>query len=64
MNVNYINWAAAMQLQFHVRDLDQNFEGSMESWAKDYLRHFVNQAERRAKDMIIKFVKPFEKYII
>ena len=59
----YINWAAAMQLQFHVCDLDQNFESGNEEWAKAFLKHFVNQAKRRASDMIRKFVEPFEKYI-
>ncbi|HRK26242.1 MAG TPA: HincII family type II restriction endonuclease [Chitinophagales bacterium] len=59
----YINWAAAMQIQFHVSDLDQNYTGSMEDWAKSYLVHFVAQARRRADDMVTRFVKPFEKYI-
>ena len=59
----YINWAAAMQLQFHVCDLDQEFEGSREDWAVAYLKHFVTQVKKRANDMITKFVKPFEKYI-
>jgi hypothetical protein len=59
----YINWAAAMQIQFHVCDLEQTFEGNMEEWAKRYLKHFVTQAKKRANDMITKFVKPFEKYI-
>lgn len=59
----YINWAAAMQIQFQVENLDQNFTGSMEQWAKLYLKHFIEQAKQRAKDMIIKFVKPFEEYI-
>ena len=59
----YINWAAAMQIQFHVSDLDQSFNGSMESWAKSYLKHFVAQAKKRAEDMITKFVIPLEKYI-
>jgi type II restriction enzyme len=62
-NKLYINWAAAMQIQFHVSDLDQSFVGNMESWAKSYLKHFVTQAKKRADDMIKKFVKPFEKYI-
>lgn len=62
-NKLYINWAAAMQIQFHVSDLDQSFEGSMKNWAKSYLKHFVNQAKKRADDMITKYVKPFEKYI-
>jgi len=59
----YINWAAAMQIQFHVSELAQNFEDSKEKWAREYLRHFVEQAKRRAEDMIEKFVRPFEKYI-
>jgi hypothetical protein len=52
-----------MQLQFHVCDLEQNFQGTREEWAKAYLEHFVTQAKRRANDMITKFVLPFEKYI-
>ena len=59
----YINWAAAMQIQFHVSDLEQTFSGATEEWAKSYLKHFVKQAKKRANDMIEKFVKPFEKYI-
>ena len=59
----YINWAAGMQIQFHVCDLSQNFKENMESWAKSYLQHFVKQAKKRANDMITKFVKPFEKYL-
>lgn len=59
----YINWAAAMQVQFHVCDLDQSFQGDMKKWAKEYLKHFVTQARKRSEDMIKKFVKPFEKYI-
>ncbi|KAA6334530.1 Type-2 restriction enzyme HincII [termite gut metagenome] len=59
----YINWAAAMQIQFHVCDLEQTFVENMDIWAKSYLKHFVTQAKKRADDMITKFVKPFEKYI-
>lgn len=59
----YINWAAAMQIQFHVCDLDQSFNGNMKVWAKSYLKHFVTQAKKRADDMLKRFVKPFEKYI-
>ena len=59
----YINWSAAMQIQFHVCDLDQSFHGNMEEWAKLYLKHFVLQAKKRSEEMIKKFVKPFEKYI-
>ena len=59
----YINWAAAMQVQFNVDNLDQTFTGNMETWAREYLKHFVAQAKQRALDMIDRFVKPFEKYI-
>lgn len=60
----YINWAAAMQIQFHVENLDQSFKGTMEEWARKYIKHFITQAKRRSEDMIRKFVKPFEKYVI
>jgi hypothetical protein len=36
----------------------------LEMWAREYLKHFVVQAKQRALDMIDRFVKPFEKYII
>ncbi|MCB0516473.1 MAG: HincII family type II restriction endonuclease [Chitinophagales bacterium] len=58
----YINWAAAMQIQFNLDDLDQSFNGNLEQWAREYLKHFVTQAKQRAEDMIDRFVKPFEKY--
>ena len=60
----YINWAAAMQVQFHVADLKQDFNGNKEKWAKEYLKHFVSQAKKRTKYMADKFVKPFEKYCL
>lgn len=60
----YINWAAAMQVQFHVCNLDQSFTGSDEEWAKQYLKHFVAQVYRRSQYMIEKYAKPFEKYIV
>jgi len=60
---NYINWAAAMQKQFHVADLNQNFRRNREDWAREYLKHFVKQAKKRAEDMIKRFVRPFEKHI-
>lgn len=59
----YINWAAAMQVQFHVCNLDQNFKGTVEEWTKAYLKHFVEQVYRRSEYMIEKYAKPFTKYI-
>jgi type II restriction enzyme len=58
----YINWAAAMQIQFHVCDLPQDYKNTTQEWSKAYLQHFVSAAQKRAKDMIDKFVTPFEKY--
>ncbi len=60
----YINWAAAMQIQFNVENLGQDFEGTLEEWARGYIKHFIEQAKKRSKDMITRFVKPFEKYVI
>ncbi|MDY6331733.1 MAG: HincII family type II restriction endonuclease [Fibrobacter sp.] len=60
----YINWAAAMQIQFHVDELNQNFNNeTRETWARRYLKHFTTEAKRRANYMIEEFVKPFEKYL-
>lgn len=59
----YINWAAGMQIQFHVSGLEQSFTGNMKEWAIRYLRHFTTQARMRADDMIRKFAIPFEKYL-
>ena len=59
----YINWAAAMQIQFHVEALDQSYGGTVEQWCKDYLRTFVTQAKGRAKIMLLRFVKPFERFL-
>jgi len=59
----YINWAAAMQIQFHVCNLDQEFIGTLKQWTKAYLKHFVAQVYRRSEYMIQQYAKPFEKYI-
>jgi len=60
----YINWAAAMQIQFHVCNLDQDFKGSLKEWTRAYLKHYVAQVYRRSGYMVEKYAKPFEKYII
>ena len=59
----YINWTSGMQIQFHVSDLDQTYTGTLEEWAKEYLRVFIASAERRCEIMYKKFVTPFKKYI-
>ena len=59
----YINWAAAMQIQFHVHGLDQTWTGTQKEWAVEYLKMFVNSAKSRAQGMIDKYVPPYLKYI-
>ncbi len=59
----YINWAAAMQIQFHVSELDQSFSGTVEQWARAYIRAFVRSAEARCDKMYKTYVLPFKKYI-
>lgn len=59
----YINWAAAMQIQFHVCDLDQSWNGNKEDWAKHYLKVFVASAEHRCQKMRETYIIPFLKYI-
>lgn len=59
----YINWSAAMQLQFHVDSLDQTYPSDVQQWCTDYLGTYVKQAKGRASTMITKFSDPFEKYL-
>lgn len=58
----YINWASAMQIQFHVNELNQNYNGDKKNWAKEYLYHFTQEATKRSKYMINEYVIPYEKY--
>lgn len=59
----YINWAAAMQIQFHVCDLDQSWKGTREEWARQYIKVFVASAEERCAKMRRDYITPFLKYI-
>lgn len=59
----YINWAAAMQIQFHVSELDQKFNQGIEKWSREFLRCFVSSAEKRCQKMYDTYVKPFKKYV-
>lgn len=59
----YINWSAAMQIQFFVHDIGQSFDAGAKRWAKLYLTHFVQSAQERCDTMYRKFVKPFKKYL-
>lgn len=55
----YINWAAALQVQFHVSQLGQDFTGSKADWCHTYLRTFTAQAQRRIATMQTNFVDAF-----
>lgn len=59
----YINWAAGMQIQFHVCDLDQSWTLSREQWTRQYLKCFVKSAEQRCERMREDYITPFLKYI-
>ena len=59
----YINWAAGMQIQFHVDELDQSWKVTREQWARHYLKVFVKSAEHRCKRMRNMYIEPFLKYI-
>ncbi|MBR5911420.1 MAG: HincII family type II restriction endonuclease [Bacteroidales bacterium] len=59
----YINWAAAMQIQFHVCNLDQSWAGSRKEWAKEYIKVFVESAKHRCQRMQDMYITPFLKYL-
>ena len=46
-----------------VNDLAEDFNGTVEEWARTYLKHYIEQVYRRSQYMIEKYAKPFEKYI-
>jgi len=54
----YINWAAAEQIQFHVSDADQDFDGTREQWAHKFLSTFCQSLDER----IQKQNKRLQKY--
>lgn len=58
----YINWAAAMQIQFHVEELSQDYRGSLKDWAKGYLSMFIEDAQRRSEKMLVEYVKPYLRF--
>lgn len=59
----YINWAAALQIQFNIYELQQDYNKNLKSWCYDYIAEFVECAKARSNYMILNYVKPFEKYL-
>jgi hypothetical protein len=59
----YINWAAALQIQFHATEVEQTYNKDKRSWCLDYLNYYVSSAKARISHMESKFIEPFEKYL-
>lgn len=57
----YINWAAALQIQFHVEELAQDYNKDFKNWCFDYLKHFNAGVEERAKYMIKEYKVELDK---
>lgn len=43
----YINWAAAMQIQFHPMEVSQSYKGTPENWAYEFIKVYRNLLETR-----------------
>ena len=59
----YINWAAALQLQFHVENLDQNFTGTREEWCYGFISHYIEKRKANVDKILEKKIKPYLKYL-
>lgn len=59
----YINWAAAMQIQFHPHVISQDFNGTKLEWALEYLKVYCQSAQERINTMESKFLRPFQNII-
>lgn len=60
----YINWAAAMQIQFHPAQVSQDFSQSETKieWARMYLEMYCASVNKRIVTMKDKFLDPFINY--
>jgi len=56
----YINWSAALQIQFHVHNLNQSYSGTIENWALEFLKHFVEKAKTRIAKMEKDWIEKYE----
>lgn len=45
----YINWSAALQIQFHPFEVDQSYTGTANEWLKDFVGVYVTSLEKRVK---------------
>lgn len=53
----YINWAAAEQIQFHPHSALQNYAGSREEWAAEFLSHFTDSLQKRIDKQVTRVSK-------
>jgi type II restriction enzyme len=53
----YVNWAAAEQIQFHPHLAKQDFIGTREEWAKQFLEHFVSSLEKRIGKQVARLAR-------
>ena len=62
----YINFTAALQIQFKLDSVDQTFYGSKKQWCLEYIRHFIISHEERTKNFyktnILPFVEVLEQW--
>jgi hypothetical protein len=56
----YINWAAGMQIQFHVSELTQTYSGNTKEWSREFLRYYVRSAKKRIDYMRQNYIAPFK----
>lgn len=59
----YINWSAALQIQFHVESLDQTFTGSREDWCYGFIKHYIEKRNSNVDKILEKKIKPYLKYL-
>ena len=45
----YINWAAALQIQFHIEKVDQSYSKDKKQWSLDFIKKYVSSFEERQK---------------
>lgn len=53
----YINWSAALQIQFHPLEVEQDFNGSAKEWLGGFLESYARSLEHRSNKQILEVTK-------
>ena len=53
----YINWSAALQIQFYPLEVEQNFEGSNKEWLGMFLESYARSLEHRSNQQVMEVTK-------